>query len=79
VASNREPIDDIDGDGIADIVDPDMDGDGIPNEQDPDDDNDGVEDSIDPTPPVKPGTKTCAAADHPCRRKAARASISARR
>jgi len=59
---NKEPIDDIDGDGIADIVDPDMDGDGIPNEQDPDDDNDGVEDSIDPTPPVKPGTKTCVAA-----------------
>ena len=59
---NKEPIDDIDGDGIADIVDPDMDGDGIPNEQDPDDDNDGVEDSIDPTPPVKPGTKTCTAA-----------------
>ena len=59
---NKEPIDDIDGDGIADIVDPDIDGDGIPNEQDPDDDNDGVEDSIDPTPPVKPGTKTCTAA-----------------
>ena len=60
---NKEPIDDIDGDGIADIVDPDIDGDGIPNEQDPDDDNDGVEDSIDPTPPVKPGTKTCTAAE----------------
>ena len=59
---DRDPIEDIDGDGIADIVDPDMDGDGIPNEQDPDDDNDGVEDSIDPTPPVKPGTKTCVAA-----------------
>jgi len=59
---NKDPIDDIDGDGIADIVDPDIDGDGIPNAQDPDDDNDGVEDSVDPTPPVKPGTKTCTAA-----------------
>ncbi|MAB85722.1 MAG: hypothetical protein CML51_00180 [Rhodobacteraceae bacterium] len=59
---DRDPIEDIDGDGIADIVDPDIDGDGIPNEQDPDDDNDGVEDSIDPTPPVKPGTNTCVAA-----------------
>jgi len=59
---NKDPIQDLDGDGIADIVDPDIDGDGIPNEQDPDDDNDGVEDSVDPTPPVKPGTKTCTAA-----------------
>ena len=59
---DRDPIEDIDGDGIADIVDPDIDGDGIPNAQDPDDDNDGVEDSVDPTPPVKPGTKTCTAA-----------------
>jgi len=59
---DRDPIEDIDGDGIADIVDPDIDGDGIPNAQDPDDDNDGVEDSVDPTPPVKPGTKTCVAA-----------------
>ena len=47
---DRGPIEDIDGDGIADIVDSDIDGDGIPNEQDPDDDNDGVEDSVDPTP-----------------------------
>ena len=59
---NKDPIEDIDGDGIADIVDPDIDGDGIPNADDPDDDNDGVEDSVDPTPPVKPGTKTCTAA-----------------
>jgi hypothetical protein len=59
---NKDPIQDLDGDGIADIVDPDIDGDGIPNEQDPDDDNDGVEDSVDPMPPVKPGTKTCTAA-----------------
>ena len=59
---NKEPIEDVDGDGIADIVDPDMDGDGIPNEQDPDDDNDGVEDSIDPTPPLGPSSKTCVAA-----------------
>ena len=59
---DRDPIEDIDGDGIADIVDPDMDGDGILNEQDPDDDNDGVEDSIDPTPPPGLSTKTCVAA-----------------
>ena len=72
---DRDPIEDIDGDGIADIVDPDMDGDGtpnaddsdmdgdgIPNAEDPDDDNDGVEDSIDPTPPPTPSTKTCVAA-----------------
>ena len=59
---DRDPIEDIDGDGIADIVDPDIDGDGIPNAQDPDDDNDGVEDSVDPTPPPTPSTKTCVAA-----------------
>ena len=59
---DRDPIEDIDGDGIADIVDPDMDGDGIPNAEDPDDDNDGVEDSVDPTPPPTPSTKTCVAA-----------------
>ena len=59
---DRDPIEDIDGDGIADIVDTDIDGDGIPNAQDPDDDNDGVEDSVDPTPPPIPSTKTCVAA-----------------
>ena len=59
---DRDPIEDIDGDGIADIVDPDMDGDGIPNAEDPDDDNDGVEDSIDPSPPPGPSSKTCVAA-----------------
>ena len=59
---DRDPIEDIDGDGIADIVDPDIDGDGIPNADDPDDDNDGVEDSVDPTPPPTPSTKTCVAA-----------------
>ena len=59
---DRDPIEDIDGDGVADIVDPDMDGDGIPNAEDPDDDNDGVEDSVDPTPPPTPSTKTCVAA-----------------
>ena len=31
---DRDPIEDIDGDGIADIVDPDADGDGTPDVQD---------------------------------------------
>ena len=55
---NKDPIQDLDGDGIADIVDPDIDGDGIPNGQDPDDDNDGIEDTVDPTPPAKPSNQT---------------------
>ena len=66
---DRDPIDDIDGDGIADIVDPDVDGDGIPNEEDPDIDGDGIPNGEDPDPenndptsPDTPSTKTCVAA-----------------
>ena len=45
---NKDPIEDIDGDGIADIVDPDIDGDGIPNKDDPDIDGDGEPNGVDP-------------------------------
>jgi hypothetical protein len=44
-----EPIQDIDGDGVA-YGDPDIDGDGIPNAQDPDRDGDGVPNSQDAFP-----------------------------
>ena len=47
---DRDPIEDIDGDGIADIVDPDIDGDGEPNGVDPDADGDGTPDAEDDTP-----------------------------
>merc|ERR1711892_233732 len=39
--------DDLDDDGIADIIDNDDDGDGVDDAVDEDDDNDGIEDSLD--------------------------------
>ncbi len=47
---HRDPIQHIDGDGIADIVDPDIDGDGKTNGIDPDADGDGTPDAEDDTP-----------------------------
>ncbi len=41
---------DIDGDGIPNVLDLDADGDGVPNRIDPDDDNDGLPDEKDQRP-----------------------------
>ena len=54
---------DIDGDGIPNVLDLDADGDGVPNRIDPDDDNDGLPDEEDQKPlgettdPVSPSTQ----------------------
>ena len=54
---------DIDGDGVPNILDLDADGDGVPNRIDPDDDNDGIPDEKDQRPlgettdPVSPSTQ----------------------
>ncbi|NBT29337.1 MAG: hypothetical protein EBT18_07610 [Gammaproteobacteria bacterium] len=53
---------DIDGDGIPNVLDLDADGDGVPNRIDPDDDNDGLPDEKDQKPlgettdPISPST-----------------------
>ena len=47
-------LNDIEGDGIPDVIDDDLDNDNIPDDIDNDDDGDGILDDVDPTPRGEP-------------------------